>query len=552
MLGICRLVFGSSNVLLALMIFSIGPSWAGEVFTIFDAINQAVQTNPGVEEASANKRAIEAELRQNQSTLLPQVKLEAKAGPERFDQSITPPPIGNKITLFGKSADVVVRQLVFDGFATINQIWRQAARVDAGAARVLERTELIALDAAEAYTDVTRYARLVALAQENLNNLRSIADNVETRFKGGRSGEGDFQQSRERVAAAQAILAEFRQAYDDARSKYRKVVGLEPYNLRFPGRLGGLPASKDESLAVALQYNPTIRSAGLDAAAARYGFHATAGTFVPTVTLEGRAEAGRNADTFVGNRNDFSGKIVATWDIFRGGQDSWARVQAAEQYAEQTARHARLQREAFESLDKAWAARTITSDRAAALVRQVASAGKVVPAYSKEYELGQRTLIDTLDAQNQYFNAQVSLVSVRSVAVFADYQLLAAMGQLLAYLKTPMPLDAEPLDGKLWAVKIPPFIHRLPIGPEPLNTVIPRATSIGDWWYQLWTAPKYSELSKPVIGTNVAASQLKLCDTTDKAPSPKILFADCEATPVSAFAFAPAGYPTGMWAPASK
>ncbi len=54
-------------------------------------------------------------------------------------------------------------------------------------------------------------------------------------------------------------------------------------------------------------------------------------------------------------------------------------------------------------------------------------------AYNKEYELGQRTLIDLLNSQNQYFNANVSLVTARGVTVFADYQLLAAMGQLLSY-----------------------------------------------------------------------------------------------------------------------
>ena len=66
-----------------------------EKFSINDAISQAVLTNPGVGEASANRRATETELRQAQGTLLPQVRLEARVGPERFDQQIVPPPLGN-------------------------------------------------------------------------------------------------------------------------------------------------------------------------------------------------------------------------------------------------------------------------------------------------------------------------------------------------------------------------------------------------------------------------------------------------------------------------
>jgi len=138
--------------------------------------------------------------------------------------------------------------------------------------------------------------------------------------------------------------------------------------------------------------------------------------------------------------------------------------------------HARLQRAALESLDKAWAARTITSDRVAALIRQVDFDRKAITAYTKEYELGQRSLIDLLNAENQLYVALVSLESSRAVAVFADYQLLAAMGQLLSYLKTPAPSEAAPLETVpigIFPTKLPPILVHLPrSGPEPLNPVV--------------------------------------------------------------------------------
>jgi adhesin transport system outer membrane protein len=545
-----------SGLLTSAIVVSLGtitPARAGDSFTIFDAIKQAARTNPGVEEASANKRATEAELRQNQATLLPQVKLEARTGYEKFNQHIVPAPLGNDKTLHGGDASIVVRQLLFDGFASINQIWRQAARVDAGAARVLERTELIALDAAEAYISVVRYKRLVALAEQNLATHRQVGSNIQARFKGGRSGDGDLQLANERIAAAESTLHEFREALDEARAKYRKVVGLEPYNLRTPGRLGGLPHTKDESLAVALKYNPTIRAAQSDAEAAKYGFKATAGAFAPTVTLEGRLQAGRNIDTFVGYRSDESAMVVASWDIFRGGQDSWARVEAAERYAEQTARHARLQREAFESLDKAWAARTITNARIASLTRQVESARRVFTVYGKEFDVGSRTLIDLLDSQNQSFNASVSLVSARSVAVFADYQLLAVMGQLLSYLKEPHPLDAEPFDRGIVNVKIPPIIMKLPVGPEPLNT-LPDDSKKSGWWPHapsVLALQRASEEKKPAPHTQTASNRfINSCDDNagSARPGPEALFRNCVRPVAGVTAYVPLawGMPMNM------
>jgi adhesin transport system outer membrane protein len=450
---------------------------SAEVFDINAAIQQAILTNPGVGEAAANRRATESELRQQQGTLLPQFRVEGRFGPERFNQEIVPAPTGNGNWQNGRSISVVGRQLLFDGFASLNEIWRQSARVNASAARVHERTELLALDAAEAYIDITRYTRLIAIAEDNLRVHRNLFANVQSRFNGGRAGEGDLEQTRERVENAEATLAGFRQNLDEAKAKYRKAVGLEPFNLRTPGRLGGLPKRKDEALAAALRFNPTIQAAESDAKAAKYGLDATAGAFVPNVYLEGRVSRGIDSDSYVGTRDFASGKVVASWDIFRGGQDAWKRSEMSERYIQSTMAHARLQRDAVESIDKAWAGRTLTQDRIAALNRQIASDRKVIVAYQKEYELGQRSLVDLLNAQNQLFNALVSLMSTQSVAVFADYQLLAAMGGLIQYVKAPPPADAAPLDPApfgLFPTKLPPVILRDPVsGPEPLQSAQP-------------------------------------------------------------------------------
>jgi outer membrane protein, adhesin transport system len=455
------------------------PAVAAEPFTINDAIIQAVKTHPGVGEAAANRRATESELRQTQSTLLPQVRLEARTGQNRWNyRDSTSPPAANDQWVNSTSQSIVVRQLLFDGFSSINDIWRQAARVDAAAARVHERTELIALDAISAYIEVSRYTRIVSLAQANVEEHRKIFANVQARFRGGRAGEGDLEQAQERVASAEAAYHLYRRNLDEARAMYRSAVGLEPINLRFPGRLGQLPRSRDAALAIALTSNPTIKAARADSDAARYAFRTTDGTISPTISLEGRADKNYNTGAVAGHTTNQSGMLVFSWDVFRGGQDSWRRAEMSDRYIEQTERHARLQREAYASVDRAWAARTIATDQIAALARQVESDRKVIAAYTKEYELGQRSLIDLLNAHNQYFNGLVGYESARGVAVYGDYQLLAFVGHLLAYVKTPHRVEAAPLEQKPLGIlpgKLPPIIINPPepAGPEPLNLSAP-------------------------------------------------------------------------------
>ncbi|HET9718101.1 MAG TPA: TolC family outer membrane protein [Pseudolabrys sp.] len=479
-------------------------------FLINEAISQAVLTNPGVGEAAANRRATETELYQVQGSYLPQVRLESRFGPEKFRQVVRPEPRGNDTWRAGQDVSVTVRQIIFNGFASIHEVWRQTARVNSAAFRVRERSELIALDAAEAYIDVVRFLRIVALANENVANHEAIYENVKSRFSGGRTGEGDLQQALERVEAAKAAQAEFRRGLDDARSKYRKIVGLEPINLRFPAPLPGLPRTKDIALKTALDYNPTLLAADSDREAAKQAFHATDGAFVPTVSLEGRASRGVDSDTFIGRRDEVSGKIVISWDIFRGGQDLWQRAEMAERYTEETMRHARLQRDALEAIDRAWAARTLTASRVAALQRQLAAEKKTIAIYRSEYEIGRRSLIDLLNAENQYFDAAVSLTSARGVIVFADYQLLAAMGALLDYLKTAKPVDAAPLDSiALVPAKLPPFILHLPqLGSEPLEVdapaIVPEQQTMN--FDQRWSASFSSlQAAKSPVGLGVPA-----------------------------------------------
>src|SRR6266403_5069372 len=475
------------------LFLAINPG-AAEPFSINDALRESAKSHPGVGEAAANKRATEYELRQTQSTLLPQVRVDAYWGREKFDQSASVvsgsalpiPTIGTGVWRDGNYQSLVVRQLIFDGFASIHDIWRQSARVNAAAFRVRERTELLALDGAEAYIDVVRYLRLVGLSDQNVANHEKIFANVNSRFSGGRAGEGDLEQSRERVENAKASLAEFRRSLDDARAKYRKVVGLEAYNVRFPAPLRGMPGSRDESLAVALRFNSTIAAAQSDADAAKHAFRVTDGAFVPKFYLEGRATHYDNTFPYVSGtglpsvtHEDYSGKVVMSWDIFRGGQDVWNRSEKAERFTEATMRHARLQRDALESIDKAWNGRTVTATRIAALTRQLDADRKTIAAFQKEYELGQRSLFDLLNAQNQFFNASVSLTSARSLIVFADYQLLAAMGSLTEYLKAPPPVDAAPVDTLQFGLpkyQLPTIRVNLPqTGSEPLRVPVPAA-----------------------------------------------------------------------------
>ncbi len=102
----------------------------------------------------------------------------------------------------------------------------------------------------------------------------------------------------------------------------------------------------------------------------------------------------------------------------------------------------RVRRELKEGIERSFAAVSTTTSRIKALREQLAANRQVVEGYRQEYDIGQRTLLDVLNAENALFNSEIELISVRAVYAFSTYQLRATSGDLLAYLNVSPPPEA--------------------------------------------------------------------------------------------------------------
>lgn len=423
-----------------------GPAKSETRLTLEKAIRQAVAHNPRIGEAAANRRAIDMEVRQQQGVLLPQVRTEAEYGSERlrgFDGLSS--ARSKEWRKLGGEGSLVVNQLLFDGGATINQIYRQMARSDAAAWRTFERAELIALDTAEAFLDIVRYSASIQHANAYVAVHERMNAQVGARQQGGRAGLGDAEQVRERLNAARAVRADLKIRLEEAKAAFRRSVGVDANRLGGASRLSGLPKSQNDAVNQTFAYNPSLKAAHYDVVAAERDFDSSAGRFAPRVSLEGRTTGGRDSGFRVGNFDESTAKLRMDWNLFAGGTDAARRGELRERVTEAQMRTDSLQRSVRESVHRAWAARANSGTRIGALQGQIVAARRVVTAYRGEYELGQRTLLDLLNAENALFNAALSLEAARTVAVFADYQLLATTGQLLARLNIPHHTAASPL-----------------------------------------------------------------------------------------------------------
>ncbi|QUS54388.1 TolC family outer membrane protein [Pseudovibrio brasiliensis] len=424
----------------ALLMCALGVTSAHSA-SLRDAVETAVLTNPDIVESAANRRARDQELRASQSAFMPKLSVNASFGAERLRraQSNT-----TEQWRAAKQVSVEAEQLLFDGFGSVNEIYRQSARVDGAALRVLERSEAIALDAVEAYIDVVRHQKILNKSKENTALHQRLAREVKERYDGGETGAADLAQVQERVAATRMITASVRKSLLDAMAKYRRVVGVAPNNLMAVSAANSAAAkSLSSALAMSRQSNPLILSAEADTDAAGFALEQSSSSFMPRVTLNGSANFGDDLNGYEGRSDDYRIMVRLKWNLYNGGYDSAMRGRAVEQLAEAQARVDRMRRETDEAVEQAWASVQTTRERISALRQSVSANQRVVSGYRQEYNIGQRSLLDVLNAENALFNSRIDLISAEYILKFSTYQLQGTTGNLLAMFDITPPAEAR-------------------------------------------------------------------------------------------------------------
>ena len=413
------------------VLLTFGMVGGAEAASLADTVQYTIRTNPEVLQAGANRRAIDFELRQARGLYYPQIDLRAGVGPE-WTRNTTIKP---STTLTRYESRITLQQRVFDGFETQSEKERQAARIDAAASRVRERSEFLGLSAVEFYLDVLRTTAVVELAAGNVQAHRRVLGAVKTRQRGGQSGIGDVHQAEARVANSEATLVSSRRSQREAVIRFQRVVGQEPEDLVRPGTdESALPGSSYEAVEIGIQNNPSVKLAQADVDVSKAEISATKVDFWPAIDLELSASANRNLDGVRGMNNDASALVVFSYNLYRGGIDEAEKFEFVERHAESLERLSALKRGVAEDVRQSWNAMTKARERLGAVNDQVAADEKVVITYRQEFQIGQRDLLDLLDSENELFNSRVQAISADYTAQFGGYRVLASMGQLLNVL----------------------------------------------------------------------------------------------------------------------
>ena len=434
---------------------AVAPSAEQQFATLRDIAQKAVLNNPEVMAKWHNFRAAVEEVGVASGAYLPKVDVIAGAGREYLKQ---PQFSGSKVTQEGyydrNGWLVSLNQMMFDGFATRNEVKRLGKAQLVRYYELLDASEAIALEAARAYLDVIRFRFLVNLAEDNYVSHRATFEQLLRRTQSGVGRRVDLEQAASRLALAEVNLTTETANLHDVTARFQRIVNSQPPQVIFSPALisRALPSSQKAALEKLFKNNPALLAAQENIEAADYDIAVRRAAYSPRLDFRARTDNAENYLGVIGDRTNNVAEVVLTYNIFNGGSDRARERQYIERKHLAVDLRDKACRDTRQTLSIAYNDVNRLREQVSFLNIQVGLVEKTRDAYRDQFNVGQRTLLDLLDTENELLSARRSAINADMDLSLAYLRTYAGMGTLLEFMELKK-LDVETPDpGQLSSV----------------------------------------------------------------------------------------------------
>jgi outer membrane protein, adhesin transport system len=414
----------------AIMLLCLGApetAQAGPV-SVREAVEKALNTNPEIKARFHAFRDVYEEQGVANGGYWPRVDATAGIGREWLR--------GENVTdkdYWRKGVRLELTQMLFDGFYTCNQVCRLKHSGQARYFEFMDTMESVGLESYRAYADVLRYREMVRLAKRNYDYHQEIFNQVSSRVRAGVGAGVDVSQISARVALAQSNYLTEMSNLHDVTARFQRLVGELPEENMQAALLptDGIPATAGEALKEAYQHNPGFLATMSDINAAKHAVKVQESKFYPRLDFKARHDWSWDLDGIDGRQDESVVELVMTYNILNGGSDA----AAVRQYREKMYRSVDMKDKGATDLRQtmtiAYNDRQIIGQQVRYLDAHRKNLDQVRVAYREQFNIGKRTLLDLLDTENEYYQAQRAYYNGFFDLTVANARALAGMGKLL-------------------------------------------------------------------------------------------------------------------------
>ena len=422
------------------------------------SLEQAVaftfDNHPELRIAYSRFKVSEEQIGQAESGFWPTLDLTAGIGYEYTDSPSTRRQIGSlgegTAELPRREIGLSLKQELFSGFHTLSEVERTRYTTSADQWRLHGLAEDIALEVSKVYIDLLKAKQLVALAEKNLLAHQEIHEQIKQRTDSGFGSSADLSQINGRLAKAHSNLIASKNNFLDSQVTFYRVIEQRPHNLVIPYPDGSLlPKTKAEGLQLTLDNHPVIKSSVQDIEAANAQYKTAKSNYYPQVTFELNANYNDNLDgedgtsfggiDVGGQNNEVVAMLRFSYNIFSGGRDDAYTRETAYKISEAKELRSSVHRQVTEGFILSWNAFEQLNLQKKYIKMHVISSKDTQSDYKEQFKIGQRSLLDLLDTENELYQARRDFLDAEFTEISAQYRILHAMGLLVDGLRVTRP-----------------------------------------------------------------------------------------------------------------
>ena len=413
---------------------------------LVDAARKTVASNPDVQVRWRAFNMADADRSEARAGYFPEVDGAFGVGRERNVR----PTLGSSDWHGYRTSRLTLNQMLFDGFFTRNEVERLGRAKLTRYYELVDASEGATLQTVQAYADVVRNRELVEQSKLNYGEHKRTTALIEERVSGGVGRRVDLEQAIGRLALAETNLSTDLANLYDVTARYQRIVGELPSDglptFSEQLHLGQLPPTMEDTVRQGMDASPALSAAVENVRAAEAGIAARNAPNMPRLDFQASQSWYHNLPGERGSSRDTQVGLLLSYNFYRGGADDARKVKAVETHSQALDLQDKVCRDVRQNLVSAFNDARRLQEQMGFLAQHQLSTEKSREAYRQQFDIGQRTLLDLLDTQNEYFQASRAYINARFDRVLAEGKALAAMGQLMAALgvsRSDLPTAAQ-------------------------------------------------------------------------------------------------------------
>lgn len=398
------------------------------------AVKNALNNNPQVRAAMANRDSYVAERKQEFSAYYPTVSVGAAGGGMYGDNATSRGLTVSRGSAYSSYAEgtLNVRQMLFDGFGVQNKVEAAQARREAANYTIEDTRENLALRTVMSYLGILRGQETLAEIDKQMALIKEERAKIENMVAKGAADESMAVQAQDIQLQLEKSRADTRKSLDEMIAEYREVTGETP-DLNFTKpvpRLDLVPDNVEDAVKLSNKTNPALLAETRKSAALTHDMKAEEAAYYPDLSGELSYMNSNKKEVLGGKTEDAKALVRVSWNFSTGGETK-ARVQKSKaRYQENMARYDALQRQLEHGIRKAYSDRATIIDKLSVMEKRADLQRKLLDNYQSQFEGARVNLLQLMQAKNALFNADIDVLNGKYQLLAAQYAILASMGRL--------------------------------------------------------------------------------------------------------------------------